>query len=520
MNSRRDDSQREVFEFLQNPRTHGLSNPVTRIDTHGAAVFLCGPDVYKVKRAVRFPFMDFSTLAKRRAACEAEIAVNRANAPRLYLGTVPITRDNGALRLGGDGPIVEWTVHLRRFDENATLDHLIGKGSLGAGVIDALAQAIVASHERAPLAHGAAATAALRQTLEETSNELLKAPDLFPAKETEALGATLRAVFDRVEPLLLRRGAAGQVRRCHGDLHLGNIVLIDDAPVLFDAIEFNDDIATIDILYDLAFVIMDLCEHDRRDDANRLLNRYISSPGDPVQRIEGLAAFPLFLSLRAAIRARVLWERTRLVPDHAIQRQEAVAYFIKAGAFLRPIRPCLIAIGGLSGTGKTTLAGAIAPELGLAPGAVHLRSDVERKRLFDAKETDQLPAEAYDPRVSQAVYRKLRILAEAALGAGRSVVVDATYRDAEERGAIEIVAKRANVPFHGFWLDAPVETMMRRVTERRGDASDATSEVVAEQVQAPALVIAWHRIDTSQGRDAVKSTAHAIIQHEAENSAL
>jgi aminoglycoside phosphotransferase family enzyme/predicted kinase len=520
MNSPRDDSQREVFEFLQNPRTYGLSNPVTRIDTHGAAVFLCGADVYKVKRAVRFPFMDFSTLAKRQAACEAEIAVNRANAPGLYLGTVPVTRDGGALHLGGDGPVVEWTVHLRRFDENATLDRLIGKGSLGASLIDSLAQAILASHRRAPVGDGAAATAALRQALEETSDELVKATDLFPAGESEALGAALRAAFDRVEPLLLRRGAAGQVRLCHGDLHLGNIVLIENAPVLFDAIEFNDDIATIDILYDLAFLIMDLCKHDRRDDANRLLNRYISSAQDVARQIEGLAAFPLFLSLRAAIRARVLWERMRLAPGPSSQRQEALPYFSAAGAFLRPVPPCLIAIGGVSGTGKTTLARAIAPEIGLAPGALHLRSDVERKRHFHVEETGQLPAKAYGPGVSQTVYGKLRTLTEAALGAGRSVVVDATYRDAGERSAIEIVAKRANVPFHGIWLDAPVETLMRRVTERQGDASDATSEVVAEQAQAPALDIAWHRIDTSRGWDAVKSTARAIIRGEADSSSL
>jgi aminoglycoside phosphotransferase family enzyme/predicted kinase len=520
MNSPRDDSQREVFDFLQTPRTFGLSNPVTRIDTHGAAVFLCGADVYKVKRAVRFPFMDFSTLAKRQAACEAEIAVNRANAPGLYLGTVPITRDGGALHLGGDGPVVEWVVHLRRFDENATLDRLAGKGSLGAGLIDSLAQAILASHRRAPVGDGAAATAALRQALIETSDELMKAPDLFPAQESEAFGSALRAAFDRAKPLLLRRGAAGQVRRCHGDLHLANIVLIEDAPVLFDAIEFNDDIATIDILYDLAFLIMDLCKHDRRDDANRLLNRYISSPEDVALQIEGLAAFPLFLSLRAAIRARVLRERARLAPGHASQRQEALSYFTAAVAFLQPVQPRLIAIGGLSGTGKTTLAGAIAPEIGLAPGALHLRSDVERKRYFNVEETNQLQAEAYEPRVSQAVYRKLRTLTEAALGAGRSVVVDATYRDAGERSAIEIVAQRANVPFHGFWLDAPVETLIRRVTERRGDASDATSEVVAAQAQTPSPDITWHRIDTSRGRDAVKSTVRAIMRHEAESSLL
>ena len=295
-----------MFVFLQDPRTYGRTEPVIRIDTHSAAVFLAGPDVYKVKRAVRFPFMDFSTLEKRHAVCEAEIVVNRGNAPDLYLGVVPITLNGDVLRLGGNGQVIEWTVHLRRFDENATLDRLATNGPFSAELIDKLAQAVVAAHRRAPLHNGCPATRVLRQLLQETVDELANAADLFPPKQKVAFRAALVAAFEGAEPLLLRRGERAQVRRCHGDLHLGNLVLINKAPVLFDALEFDETIATCDILYDLAFLLMDLCKRGLLANANRLFNRYLSLSDDAPLQIEGLAALPLFLSLRAAIRAKVI----------------------------------------------------------------------------------------------------------------------------------------------------------------------------------------------------------------------
>lgn len=183
---------------------------------------------------------------------------------------------------------------------------------------------------------------------------------MFPLKQTVALGSALAAAFDRAEPLLLRRRAQAQVRRCHGDLHLGNLVLIDGAPVLFDALEFDEAIATSDILYDLAFLVMDLCEHSPPAHANRLLNRYLSSSDDEPLQIEGLAALPLFLSLRAAIRAKIIAAQLCLNPTKANLRDEALAYFEAAIRFLHPVLPRLIAIGGMSGTGKSTLATASA----------------------------------------------------------------------------------------------------------------------------------------------------------------
>lgn len=501
-----------VFALLQDPRTHGLSEPVTRIDTHGAAVFLAGPDVYKVKRAVRFPFMDFSTLAKRRAACEAEITVNRANAPGIYLGVVPITREGGGLRLGGDGEVVEWAVHLRRFDETATLDRLAAKGPLGAGLIDALALAVADAHRRAPRRDGAAATRTLRRLLVETADALVEAGALFDAEAAAAYGAALVARFDHAEPLLLARAARGQVRRCHGDLHLGNLALIDGAPVLFDAIEFDEAIATCDVLYDLAFLVMDLCERDLVADANRLLNRYLGAAEDAELQIAGLAALPLFLSLRAAIRAKVLVAQLRQTDAAPDLGRQARAYFAAAQRFLAPPPPVLVAVGGLSGTGKTALAARLAPMLGAAPGALHLRSDVERKRLSGVAETERLDALAYRPAAAQAVYRRLASLAEAGLRAGQAVIVDATHQRPETRAAIAAVAVRARTGFVGLWLDAPTEVRARRVADRRGDASDADAAVVAAQANQDVGAVDWPRLDAARPLEALVEAAMAAVR--------
>ena len=509
------EGQRDVFAFLQDPATYGRTEPVIRIDTHGAAVFLAGPDVYKVKRSVRFPFMDFSTLEKRHAVCEAELVVNRSNAPDLYLGIVPITCDGDVLHLGGSGKVIEWAVHLRRFDENATLDRLAANGPFSAELIDKLAQAIVAAHRRAPLRAGDAATRTLRRLLQETVDELGAAAEVFPPDQVVTFGAALTAAFDQVEPVLLRRGERGQVRRCHGDLHLGNLVLIDDAPVLFDALEFDEAIATCDILYDLAFLLMDLCKRCLHGNANRLFNRYLSLSDDEPLQIEGLAALPLFLSFRAAIRAKVIADQFRLDPGRNKLRDEALAYFKAAIGFLVPVRSQLVAIGGLSGTGKTTLATAIASSLGRVPGALHLRSDIVRKHRFAVAETARLPGTAYEADISADVYDTLNKLAETALRAGQAVIVDATHLLLEERDAIAAVAARSGVQFIGLWLEAPTELLVRRVEDRRRDASDATASVVVSQAKQAVGTLMWHRMDSSQAPEALQVATLVLLQHAA-----
>jgi hypothetical protein len=487
-------SQSGVFAFLSDPATHGLSEAVTRIDTHGAAVFLAGENVYKVKRAVRYPFMDFSTLEKRRAACEREIAVNKPNAPGLYLGAVPITCKDGRFHLGGSGETVEWALHMRRFDENRTLDRLAERNELSLEIAGRLASAIAGSHRRAPVITGLNARQALEGLLSETLEAFAAAPGVFAPSTALLLRQAMEQALAQGGPLLSKREQQGQVRRCHGDLHLRNIALIGGEPVLFDAIEFDDSIATCDVLYDLAFLLMDLWTRGLPRHANAVLNRYLWICDDIEAQLKGLALMPLYLSLRAAIRAKV----AILQPGSSKEREpEARRYFAAALALLSPARLDLVAIGGLSGSGKSSLAAELAPSVGRAPGAVHLRSDIERKRLCGAQESERLPGSAYTPEMNAKTYEWLRSLASTALDAGQSAVVDAVHLRHAERLAVQQTASRCKAHFTGLWLDAPLQTLTQRVAAREGDASDATVEVLSEQAKLEPGMVGWLRLDAS-----------------------
>jgi len=506
---------REVFALLGDPATYGLLSPVTRIDTHAAAVFLAGPDAYKVKRAVKFAFMDLSTLEKRRLACEAEVAVNRRYAPRLYLGTVPVTREAGRLRLGGDRTPVEWTVHLVRFDEQQTLDRVAERGGLGTDLVRRLAEIVVATYAGAERRPGGAALEALAGVVEETAAALVAAADVFQKAAAEDFSAALHAAFRTQRPLLAARGAAGWTRRCHGDLHLRNIVLIDDVPTLFDALEFDESLGTTDVLYDFAFLLMDLWERGLRGEANLLLNRYLWQSPDLAADLDGLAALPLFLALRAAVRAKVEALRYRHVEHRDDVKRDALRYLDAARSFLVPSPARLVALGGLSGTGKSTLATRLAAAIGRAPGAVHLRSDIERKRLTGVAETGRLPLEAYRQEVTDTVFAALREQAERALHAGQSVIVDAVHRRPEERAALADVARRAGVPFTGLWLDAPASLMTDRVTRRQGDASDANAAIVSAQLREPLGDIEWQRLNASRGVEELAVAATKLMDRDA-----
>ncbi|MCP4380094.1 MAG: AAA family ATPase [Hyphomicrobiales bacterium] len=492
-------TQEAVFAFLADPATYNLHQPVRRIDTNGAAVFLAGSDVYKVKRAVHFPFMDLSTLARRKATCEAEVAVNRRFAPDLYLGVVPITREaDGSLGIDGGGEPVEWAVHMRRFDETMTLDLVAERGELTPAILKQLSAIVLDAFASAERCDGVAATKDLEGVVDETVASLVERDEVFPPASALAFQDAMRASFARSRAQLLKRGANGHVRRCHGDLHLRNITLIDGVPVLFDAIEFDESIATIDVLYDLAFLLMDMWERGLHTEANQLFNRYLWRSNQLLDELEGLSLLPLLLALRAAIRAKIEALRFVTVDADPRARLEALRYFDHAMGFLRPSEPQLIAVGGFSGTGKTTLSRLVAHQIGRAPGAVHLRSDIERKRLMHVDELERLPASAYSPTVTEDVFAALRRQAETVLEAGHSVIVDAVHKTPEERSLIAAVARDAGVPFTGLWLTGPVETLIDRISHRTDDASDATQAIVMLQADQPSGRIDWSTLDATR----------------------
>lgn len=506
--------QAETLAFLADPATHGLAGgEVDRIDTHSASVFLAGPWVYKVKRAVRFDFLDFSTLERRHAMCRRELERNRPAAPEIYQDIVAVTREaDGGLALGGEGAPVEWAVRMHRFDQEALLSALAKAGRIDAALTARLAATVARYHSEADPVSGVDGAARMRGVVDELRSAFEAPDDPLPEQTAARFAALAEDRFAQARACLDRRAAGGCVRLCHGDLHLDNIVVLERGPVLFDAIEFNDEIAEIDTLYDLAFLLMDLDEHGLRAQANLLLNRYIWRR-DRDDDLSGLAALPLFLGCRAGIRAMVALKRAERAKEADAGADVALAgeYLDAACAYLAPPEPRLVAVGGFSGTGKSTLSAALAPALGAVPGAVHLRSDVERKTMFGAAETERLPDSAYTEDAGAAVYERLAGKAELALEAGRTVVLDAVFDTPERRAAARRIAERLGVAFDGLWLTAPEAVLKARVGARTGDASDATASVVDAQLRRGPGEVSWHRIDAGGTQAATLGHARGAL---------
>jgi len=505
--------QAAVFKLLGDPATYGGA-AVRRCETHAAVVFLAGDRAIKVKRAVRYPFLDYSTLSKRQAACRAELDVNRKFAPQLYRRVVPIARQaDGSLALDGVGETVEWAVEMTRFDEDNTLDHLAERGELDGALGAKLAAAVAAMHERAEPVEAAPWLAAVEGFIADNTTAFREHSELFPARAVDELNRKSQDAFTGLRPLLGARGAAGLIRRGHGDLHLGNIAILDGEPVAFDALEFDPVIAAGDVLYDLAFLLMDLVERGLPCAANAVLNGYFSASRRDAD-CDGIAALALFMSLRAAIRAKVTAARRELAPaaEKADLAASAKRYFALALALLAPAKPKIVCTGGLSGTGKSVLARALAPDIAPVPGALVLRSDVERKSLYAMAEHDRLPAEAYRPEVTETIYRSLTEKAARVARAGHSVIVDAVFAKPQERAAIETAAAAAKVGFRGLFLVADLPTRLNRIGSRGPDASDADAAVARMQDEFDIGTIQWTIVDASGAPEETLANARGAVK--------
>jgi uncharacterized protein len=486
--------QGRVFRFLERSG-FGAAKGGKRIDTHVSVVFLGGERALKIKRAVRLPFLDYSTLEKRRRACEEELAVNAGNAPELYRRVVAITsRNDGSLEIDGSGAAVEWAVEMARFDEERTLDRVAAAQPIEPSLAIALADKILQSHDMAPRAGGESWLASILPIIDRNTAKFHMVQGL-DAAAVHRLDARSRDYATKLQTLLARRARQGFVRRCHGDLHLANIALVDGRPLLFDAIEFDQDIATTDILYDVAFTLMDFVHFGDGAAANILFNRYLAGASD--ENLDGLAVLPLFLSMRAAIRAHVLFIKAGQAVGEAAVWQEAKRYFDLAGGLAMPKPALLVAIGGLSGTGKSVLARGLAGVIEPAPGAVIVRSDVLRKRLFHVTETTSLPDAAYQTETSQRVYEMLAQTAQRLLAQGCSVILDAAFMQESQRAGLSDLARKHDAAFVGLFLTADLATRLARIAQRKRDASDATRDVALKQESAAIGAIDWHMVDAS-----------------------
>ncbi|MGH7042084.1 MAG: AAA family ATPase [Acetobacteraceae bacterium] len=469
------------------------------VETPISLVFLGRDTAWKLKKAVRLSFLDFTDPAARRHFARRELALNAPAAPGLYRDVAPVVRGaGGRLAFGtgdGDGqPVLDWVLRMARVPPGDFLEAIAAAGGLDAGLLDATADAVAAYHTACPRVAVADPLAQLKAIT--TGNAVAARGAGLDAAVVAEWEQTIMAALDLLGPWLAARARAGFVRRAHGDLHLGNLCLWQGRPVPFDALEFDEAMATIDLGYDLAFLLMDLDRRAGRAAANRVMNRYIARTGDV-----GLSAgLPAFLSQRAMVRAHVSARNG--------EQDAAAAYLDAATAYLRPEPPVVVAIGGLQGTGKSTLARMLAPEVGRAPGALLLRSDEIRKRLHRVTPETRLPAAAYSEAASRLVFRVLAAATREAAAAGQAVIADATFLDPAHRRALVRAAGTAR--FVGLWLEAPLPVLEARLASRTGDASDATVAVLRASARGRRPPRDWVRIDTTEASAALVHARAAV----------
>lgn len=499
-----------LIAALQNPALY--PHPVEGfqvIETHISWVLLTGPYAYKIKKPMNFGFLDFTTLEARRHFCEEELRLNQRLTQGLYLEVLPITGSAEAPQLGGEGPVIEYALKMRQFPQNQLLSAMQACGELTPAHIDALARQIAEFHARTPavpaehpLCSPQAIVAPMLQNFEQIRPLLSDPADL---QRLDVLQAWTEASFQRLEPLLASRAANGAIRECHGDLHLGNACVLDDEVVLFDCIEFNEPFRLIDIASDAAFLAMDLEDRGLKPLARRFVSQWLEHTGD----YAALELINFYKAYRALVRGKVSLFRLAQEQD-AVQRAAILrqyrSYATLAESYSAIPSRLLMITHGVSAVGKSQ----VALKLVEALGAIRLRSDVERKRLFGAQTEStrgELHAGIYSAEASVATYQRLHELAGRALQAGFPVVIDATYLKREQRLAAWQVAEDNGVPFLILDCQAPEAVIASWLQQRQaagGDPSDATLEVIAAQQAArePLSVEEQprsRRIDTQDG---------------------
>jgi aminoglycoside phosphotransferase family enzyme/predicted kinase len=472
----------ELKNILEQPGFWPEAGPVEAIETHISGVFLVGERAYKVKKPVDLGFVDFSTLEKRRHFCEEEIRLNRRLAPDLYLGVRTIADSSAGPVFEGEGSPIEYAVEMVRFDQEALMVHAEEEGRLTFDHMDQLAKLIADFHAECPIAAAEQPFGNpdyVCRPVEENFRHLLHEhiPDELQPR-LEKLRDWSRAEHQKLRESFAERKASGCVRECHGDMHLGNMILRDDTITVFDCIEFNDSFRWIDVSSEVAFCTMDLADRGQPQLAHHFLNAYLEVTGD----YAGLTVLPYYLCYRAMVRAKVAWLRLQQHPGGAEEeqrlREELEEYIEMAERYAFQQTPQLIVMHGVSGTGKSYGAEQIVHEL----GAIRVRSDVERKRMAER----QPVAELYSHEMSKRVYGRLHQFARTGLRAGFPMLLDATYLHKPYRSDALQVAREVAVPCHLLNLTASEATLRERIRRRAelaNDASDADEQILELQLK-------------------------------------
>lgn len=489
-------AQQQLIEALRNPACYPhTAKSVRMLETHISWVLLAGRYAYKLKKAINLGFLDFTDLGARRFYCEEEIRLNRRLAPQLYLDVVAIGGSPQQPLLGAD-PTIEYAVKMRRFATSKLMGSLLARGLVTTSHIDHLASTIARFHASLPPAppdSAFAMLAAIRNPAIQNFEQLQSLLNSADAKLLSQLRTASDSEYAACTPWLERRRQEGWIRECHGDLHLGNIVLIKDEPTPFDGIEFNAAFRWIDVMNEVAFLVMDLLDHNRADLAFRFLNGYLELTGD----YQGVTVLRFYLAYRAMVRAKVSAIRSRQSDTQPAEEKKAMAacrgYLTLAATCLAKRRPALIITHGLPGCGKTTIAQAALERL----QAIRIRSDVERKRLFGLTPLQasgsQVGKGIYNTETTQQTYDRLHQLARELLGAGFPVIVDAAFLKRGERAHFHALACELAVPFIILSVQASTSILRQRILQRRAQAKDASevnlavleSLIIAQEPLAP-----------------------------------
>jgi len=486
------------------------------VETHISYVVLVGRYAYKIKKAVNLGFLDFSSLEKRRQCCEEEIRLNRRLAPEIYLDVVALTGTPSTPRIGGDGNAIEYAVRMRRFPQSGLLDRRLARNVVGSEVIDALADRVAAFHEQAarcPRRAGYGSPDIVREAMAENFRQLRRcSPGGAHAGLLDELERWSDAAGEGLASMMDDRRSAGWVRECHGDLHLGNIVLVRGSPLIFDCIEFNENLRWIDVVNEIAFMVMDLEERGRPDHAYRFLNRYLEGTGD----YAGLPLLGYYKVYRALVRAKVAAIRGGQEDQAACRREMTVCgqYLEYARRSMLLPKRSLVLLHGMSGSGKSRVSQIMLE----ARGAVRLRSDVERKRLVGLRpgaiSRSPINGGIYGEEMTAATYSRLVELARQVLAAGYPVVVDAASLKAWQRSIFRTLARELAVPFLVVACRAPEDVLRQRVVarERTGnDPSEGDLAVLEHQIRT-LEPIAGAELGRCLVVDTVTSTVDGVLR--------
>ncbi len=455
------------------------TDDIRLIQTHISWVILTGPYAYKLKKPQSFGFLDFSTLERRKHFCGMELELNRRLAPDLYLDVLPVCRHDDTYMFGDDGDVVDYCIKMRQFEQSALLFEHIRHDDFDPACMDILAANLADFYASHPCQGDPGSAGSADLLLQHMIDNLQAGQVLGNAEITstvQELEAIARHEIEQLRAAIEQRRQNGFVRQCHGDLHLNNIALIDGKPTVFDCIEFNDDYRIIDIMNDIAFLCMDCDAHARPDLGFRFLSRYLEHGGD----YAGLKLFHLYASYRASVRAKVACLRAQeagLSQEARLQKiAEAKRYFQLAVTYGQAKTPCLFAIGGLSGSGKSHMS-----LLGCGPErAIIIRSDATRKRLAGEKPC----LSRYGKAMTELTYAAMFTAARQILDAGLSVILDATFLNIDHRNRFRDLARQTRTPTRFLWLELPEQQLRQRVAGRSDqgqDISDANLDVLEKQ---------------------------------------